>query len=115
MSYHTRMLNLASKISRVRKDERRFCVGAVAERNDGCIVACANLSTRAQPMRENHAEFRLSGRLDRVRVVYVARTLAGGEWGLAKPCPSCRMALRARGVSTVYYTVGKGEYAVLSL
>lgn len=115
MGYVTRMLSLAAKISRVREDERRFYVGAVAERDDGALVAYSNLPTRHGPMRHTHAEYRLTRHLGGARSVYVARTDALGNWALSKPCSKCEQVLRACGVSKVYFTVSDGEYGCLLL
>ncbi len=115
MSYVTRMLHLAAKGSRVRKDERQFCLCAVAERNDGTTVMAQNLPTTDGPNHYCHAEARLSRKLDRGATVYVARTTASGAWANARCCEDCERVLRNAYVTRVYYTIGPGEYGVLDL
>ena len=41
-------------------------------------------------------------------VLYVARTMPQGHWGLSKPCPRCRQAIAAAGVKRVIYTDNMG-------
>lgn len=115
MSYVTRMLKLAARASRVRKDERQFCLCAVAERNDGTTVMAVNLPVADGPRPYAHAEARLSRKLDRGATVFVARTTATGAWANARCCEDCERALRNAYVKRVYYTVGPGEYGVLRL
>jgi len=40
--------------------------------------------------------------------VYIYRICRSREQGLAKPCPSCEMALREAGVKNIYYTTDYG-------
>lgn len=37
-------------------------------------------------------------------VLYVARIMPAGHWGLSKPCPRCHQALLEAGVKKVVYT-----------
>jgi deoxycytidylate deaminase len=40
--------------------------------------------------------------------IYVYRETKNGALGLAKPCPSCREAIREAGINKVYYTIETG-------
>lgn len=91
---------------------KRYSVAAGAKRVSGPWVFSVNSSSRDKTPKA-HAECRLVGKIDRGTVVYVARPLADGTWGMAKPCPGCRMALRAFGVKKVYYTISQGNYGVM--
>src|SRR5688500_6623337 len=110
MSYVRRMLMEAAMVSRLRKDDRRYFIGAIGIRADGTNVKAYNGNPK-EPTREHHCEYRLSRKLDRGATVYVARTLAGlrrtgGQLlGVARPCPDCEKALRYRGVARVYYSI----------
>jgi tRNA(Arg) A34 adenosine deaminase TadA len=108
------MLQEAAIVSRLKRDDRRFYIGAVGIRSDGTKVRACNGNPK-EPTRQHHCEFRLSRKLDREATVYVARTCADGSLGLARPCPDCTKALRYSGVRKVYYTITDGEYGVLSL
>lgn len=95
-----------------RDSRKRFSVAAVAKRSSGPWVCSVNSSSVDRAPRA-HAECRIVGKLDRGVTVYVARPMADGTWGMAKPCPGCRIALRAFGVKKVYYTISQGNYGVM--
>lgn len=114
MSYIRRILAEAALVSRLRKDDRRFYIGAIGLRSDGTKVKACNGNPK-EPTRQHHCEFRLSRKLDRGGTVYVARTLADGRLGMARPCEDCEKALRYRGVTKVFYTISDSEYGVLHM
>jgi len=41
-------------------------------------------------------------------VVYLYREYKSGQPAIAKPCPSCELALKKAGIKTVYYTSDNG-------
>jgi tRNA(Arg) A34 adenosine deaminase TadA len=93
---------------------RQYKIGAVGIRADGAIVASSNIPHRT-PEPRAHAETRLARKLDWGSVVYVVRILSDGQLANARPCKSCRAALRGRGVKRVYYSIGEKEYGVLEM
>lgn len=131
MSYVRRMLMEAAMVSRLRKDDRRYFIGAIGLRSDGTKVKACNGNPK-EPTREHHCEYRLSRKLDRGSTVFVARTTSkesdgcsgrplyvsedsGRQLSMAKPCADCEKALRFRGVARVYYSISDEEYGVLCL
>lgn len=85
---------------------RAHMLGAVGVRHDGAVVTACNLASKDKEPRA-HAEARLSRKLDVGSVVYVARVLRDGTFGLARPCPGCMRILRAKGVDRVFFTTGR--------
>jgi deoxycytidylate deaminase len=108
------MIQEAALVSRLRKDDRRFYIGAIGLRSDGTKVKACNGNPK-EPTREHHCEYRLSRKLDRGAIVFLARTLASGQYGSSRPCHHCEKALRSCGVSKVYYSIGNEEYGCLQL
>jgi len=103
-----RMIELATGIACRRRDRREFLLGAVGIRSDGAIVMSRNEAS-AVPQPDAHAEARLARKLDHGATVFVARVLgSSGELAMAKPCHSCEMRLRSRGVKKVFYTDHEG-------
>jgi tRNA(Arg) A34 adenosine deaminase TadA len=114
-----RMLAMALEMAATDRfaDFRDFRIAAVGVRNDGAIVSSANgavketgvLRYRAFP--KAHAEARLSRKLDVGATVYVARASKTGAATMAKPCPTCKRFLKARGCRRVVFTTydGVGE------
>jgi len=114
MKNHVRkMLNMAAKIARMKDDCRHFFIGAVAIRGDDVMVCSYNGAPKF-PTPSHHCEARLSRKLDRGAIVYVARTTADGAWGLSKPCGNCELALRRSYVKKVYYTIAPNEYGCMT-
>lgn len=95
-------------------DCRHYRLGCVARRADGATVFSCNGPTPV-PTREQHAEYRISRKLDYNSVVYVARVLRDGSYGNAMPCASCMKALKSRRVSRVYFTVSNTDYGIIKL
>lgn len=114
MGYNDRMLAMAAKLTREKKDDRRFCLGAIGLRSDGVLVAAINGNPK-EPTPQHHAEFRLCRKLTKGSIVWVSRTLADGTISLAKPCFSCMQKLKSCGVSECYYSISRYEYGVLTL
>ncbi len=106
-------LELAAKAALDGKS-RGFRHGAVGLRRDGATVISTNLPTQ-KPERTTHAEHRLCRKLDWGSTVYVSRTLLDGSLAMSRPCGSCMMAMRAKGVKRVYYSIGPGEYGVIDV
>lgn len=109
-----RLLNLAAEVANRRIDDRNFRVGSLGVRGDGTIVSAYNGAPKF-PTPLTHAESRLSRKLDRGAVVYVARTTRDGLWAMSKPCPDCERVLRRAYVKRVYYTIAPNEYGCLLL
>lgn len=109
-----RYLNSAALLSRVKDDNRTFCIGSIGIRSDKAVVGSYNGNPRF-PDRMHHAEYRLSRKLTTGSVVFVARTLVTGDWALAKPCPDCFTRLLNIGTKRIYYTIAPNEYGVLVL
>lgn len=97
-----------------RHDGRHYLLGAVGERGDGTLVKASNTRTRT-PNRKCHAEYRLTKKLDYGAIVYVARVLRDGDYGLAMPCADCIKAMRSKRVHKVYFTIDQHNYGVIPL
>lgn len=111
----TNYFELAAEMAQSKDDRRTFLLGAVAVRADGALVKAVN-GPSTFPLREAHAEKRISSKLDPGSVVYVVRVRVGDkEFGMARPCWSCLRALHAKGVKRIYYTISQIEYGVLDL
>ena len=105
---------IAAQVASSKKDERSFLLGSVGIRSDGTMVKSFNSSAKL-PTPEVHSERRLAAKLDYNSIVYVARVRIGdGSWGLAKPCPSCMVALKAKRVKKIYYTISDNEYGTIT-
>lgn len=100
-------IELAAKIATKRDDKRTFKIGAVAIRKDGAIVGARNEWVNI-PAPSGHAEARLMRKAGYGSIVYVARVMANGTFGMAKPCDRCMAILMCRGVKCVYYTTYDG-------
>lgn len=114
MSYVRRMLQEAAIVSRLKRDDRRFYLGAIGIRADGTKVRACNGNPK-EPTRQHHCEYRLSRKLGRNSVVFVSRTNGRGELATARPCQDCEKVLRDRGVTRCYYSISDSEYGCLSL
>lgn len=109
-----KMLAQAAVVSRLKRDDRHFYIGAVGIRSDGTIVKACNGNPK-EPTRQHHCEYRLSRKMGPGAIVFVSRTLANGLLGNSRPCHSCEKALRYRGVTKVYYSISDSEYGCLVL
>lgn len=98
-------IDIAAHVAVKGPARRAHMLGAVGVRRDGAVVIAYNLASKEKEPRA-HAEARLSRKLDVGSVVYVARVLRDGTFGIAHPCPTCMRILRAKGVQRVFYTTG---------
>lgn len=110
-------LRIASHIALKGNVHRKSYIGSVGIRRDGTMVMAWNGSSagttidRCPPA---HAEARLARKLDWGSTVYVARTRKDdGRLAMAKPCRTCELALRRKGVKRVEYSISEHEYGVL--
>ena len=112
----SKLLHIAYGVALDRMNNRRidFRFGAVGLRADGKLVTAFNDIAYA-PTWNSHAESRLCRKITPGTVVAVVRVLKSGEWSLAKPCPSCELCLRRKGVKRVYYSIANSEYGVLDI
>ena len=114
-----------AKTAAISKEDRRsFLIGSCGWRADGKVVKSSNGFARIMEngedekkyFRQAHSEYRLCSKLDKNSIVFVVRiSKTDGTFRLAKPCPSCIRAMRARGVKKVYYTTGPDTCDVLIL
>jgi tRNA(Arg) A34 adenosine deaminase TadA len=104
------LLQVASQVADLTADPcRKAIIGAVAVRKDGVMVASRNGSAKDK-CPSIHAEIRALRKSGFGATVYVSRIKRDGSLAMAKPCPYCMAALRARGVEMVYYTVSNTEW-----
>jgi tRNA(Arg) A34 adenosine deaminase TadA len=108
--------NIAAKLTKSKNDERNFLVGSVAIRRDGALVSSINSASEI-PNRLLHAEYKLSKKCDVGSTVYVCRVrLLDGNFGMARPCHSCKKCLISKGISKVYYSIeSQHSYGVMDL
>lgn len=111
-TYIHKKLSDAARISRAKQDDRNYFLGAVGIRSDGATVISYNGAPKF-PTPEHHCEYRLCRKLDQGSRVYLARTLASGEWANSRPCPRCFQCLKAKGCLYVAYTIGPDEYGII--
>ena len=95
-------------------DGRHYLLGAVGVRGDGTLVRASNGRT-PKPKREMHAEYRVTKKLDHDAVVYVARVLSDGSYGMAMPCVSCLKAMKTKQVKRVYFTISDDDFGMIVL
>jgi tRNA(Arg) A34 adenosine deaminase TadA len=95
-------------------DRRSMKLGAVGLRNDGVLVYSKNIST-VDCFPHAHAEARLTKKLTKNSIVWVARVTSDGNWAMSRPCNNCENALRMTGVKKVVYTIGPNEWGVIHL
>lgn len=104
-------LHLAAKVALKDKSKKKYYLGAVAKRQDGTIVKSHNSRTRV-PVASAHAEMKVLKKTGKKGILWVARVLADGSWGMAKPCKNCQGMIKNMDVLKVYYTISDGEYGV---
>ena len=114
------LLHVAARIATDLRGKQRqgYYLAAVGVRRDGALVRATNKARLANgylPVPSTHAEARLCRKLDAGAEVYVARVVGDGSWAMSRPCERCRLALVARRVRRVYYTIAPGEYGVMDL
>ncbi len=103
---------LAKMVATRVDDCRQFRLGAVGIRCDGTIVVSRNIPNR-EPEPQAHAEARLVKKLDHGAIVYVVRVARDGKLTMARPCKTCRRALKNRHVRKCYYSINENEYGVI--
>lgn len=96
-------------------DKRKHRVGCVIARWDGALVSARNGSSPAHRMPNGHAEARCARKADKNSTAYVARVRKDGSIGMARPCKSCQVRLKSRGVQVVFYTAGPNQYGGMNL
>lgn len=106
-------LEMAAAEAVKNQDGRHYLVGCVAIRGDGAMVRASNGPTPV-PTREMHAEYRVSKKLDYDAVVYVARVLKDGSFGMAMPCASCLKALKTKRVQKIFFTISSEDFGIIS-
>lgn len=121
---------LAAKVAIGGDIARNFWIASIGIRKDGVMVSARNGAVFSTDIHNYktvplaHSEFRISNKLTKDSVVYVARLsrLGGGKldngkmrFALSRPCRTCQSALIARGVSKVYYTIDPDSYGVIDL
>lgn len=96
-------------------DHRVARVGCVIHRSDGVLVAARNaaIANTSKRMPLFHAEVRALKKADVGGVAYVARVRRDGTYGNARPCPTCQIFLRSRGIIKAYYTLSNIEWGCL--
>jgi hypothetical protein len=104
--------DLAAKVAVKPDDCRTYRLGCIGYRSDGAMVQSPNGPTPV-PMREMHAELRVSRKLDYGATVYVVRVLRDGSFGKAMPCAPCLKALKSKKVKKVYFTISSEDYGVI--
>lgn len=112
------LLHVAARLANDLRGKQRqgYYLAAVGVRRDGALAHATNKAMRANgylPVPSTHAEARLCRKLDASAEVYVARVVGDGSWAMSRPCERCRLALVARRVRRVYYTIAPGEYGVM--
>lgn len=114
-----RELHDAAKVAckHAEPDHRTARVGCVIRRGDGATVKARNAATAnaTKKVPELHAEARATRKADVGGVAYVARVRRDGTYGNARPCPSCRVIMRARGIIRAYYTLSDTEWGCIEL
>lgn len=108
-----RMLERAIGLTLTGQESRKYRLAAIGIRNDGAIVTATNGGVKGARCPSAHAESRVSRKLDVSSVVYVARTLHSGAVSLGRPCKSCQLIMKHRGVSKCYYTIGPEEFGCI--
>lgn len=101
------------------RDWRNFYLAAIGVRKDGVIVKSQNGAIYAGCLKRfvrlgnSHAECRVLRKMDWGGVIYVARVLKQDfSIGMASPCEMCRIKIKSKGISKVYYTINEHQYGV---
>jgi tRNA(Arg) A34 adenosine deaminase TadA len=105
---------VAARTATSKMDRRSFLLGAIGIRNDGVMVRSLNSPTENKN-RKAHAECKLCRKLDYgAEAVYVARVRFDNfQFGMARPCSSCRKILKTKKVKKVFYTISQSSYGVI--
>lgn len=111
---HRKILQMAAKASRMKRDARTFYHAAIGIDKDGDFVCALNVSAHA-PAPHLHAERRVIAKANKITTIYVVRTTANGDWALSKPCAHCEKAIKNAGIKRVVYSTGPNSYQVVML
>lgn len=108
-------LELAAKAARPNsRCLRNQYLGALAIRKDGAMV-CSKNSSSIGTEPKVHAEYRVLQKAGWGSTLFVSRVRSNGLLALARPCGYCMAAIRAFGVTKVYYTISDDEYGCIQL
>lgn len=94
-------------------DMREFWVGCVGLRTDGATVISKNSSIFTTDVGDDfqiiptvHAEPRALRKLNWGSIMFVARVMRSDNgYGMARPCPTCQIFIKSKGIKKVYYSV----------
>lgn len=106
-------LRLALQVAKAGKTKRKnHHLGVIAKRKDGSIITACN--TPAESKSPNaHAESKALRQAGYgCKELYVTRIMANGDYGLAKPCFTCRQLIIKSGVKKVIYSVDANTISV---
>jgi len=101
-------------------DMREFWIGCVGIRTDGAVIISKNSSIYTTDVGDNfqiipmvHAEPRALRKLNWGSIMFVARVMRNNnEYGMARPCPTCQIFIKSKGIKKVYYTINSKFYGV---
>ena len=93
---------------------RKYRIGAVGIRSEGTAVFASNISTRV-PNPDAHAEKRLVKKLNEGAIVFVVRITRDNKFANARPCATCRKAMKRRGIKKIFYSISEHEFGVMTL
>lgn len=99
-------------------DMREFWLGCVGIRTDGAIIISRNNSAFTTDVGDafrivpfSHAEIRALRKLNWGSIMFVARVMRSNrEYGMSRPCPTCQIFIKSKGIKKVFYTINKFSY-----
>jgi len=99
-------------------DNREFWLGCVGIRTDGAVIISKNGSVFTTDIADDfqiiptvHAEPRALRKLNWGSIMFVSRVMRNNkEYGMARPCPTCQIFIKSKGIKKVYYTINKKCY-----
>lgn len=112
-------LHLAKKIAHANDLHDKWMLGAVLVKS-GSVISVGLNKTKNNPAYIQFEHCSVHAEIDALRkvksakgcVMYVARRLKGGGWGMALPCNRCKKQLRAAGIKRAIYTIDDENYGV---
>lgn len=103
-------LNEAIKIAiKGKVKKKHHYLGCIAQREDGSFVYSTN-SRAINKSPSVHAEIKVLKKAGKNCILWIARVMADGSWGMAKPCENCQKLIKKYKVKRVYYTIGENKY-----
>lgn len=103
-------LHEAIKIAIKSKTKKKHhYLGCIAQRADGSFVYSTN-SRAISKSPSVHAEAKVLKKAGVNAILWIARVMADGSWGMAKPCGDCEKLIKKYKVKKIYYTIDKNEY-----